>query len=125
MADKLLEIAKEKKAEKSEPRIAFNVGRGHSGIEDFLILGQDACRNIITSFYSPAFVRKAIDSNHGPQKFSSARLLKLPSNFNPDALEQTLTEDFKLVTPNLGVQDRIVTDTKLMQGLQKTSARPK
>ncbi len=74
MANKLLltgEHLKRKLGRK--PNIAFWVGGGHSGIEDFLQLGQEACREAI-SLYPSLYLHHVVDDNGGAEEFSSALL---------------------------------------------------
>lgn len=74
MANKLLLTGKYLKEKLGrQPNIAFWVGAGHSGIEDFLQLGQEACRKAIT-LYPKFYLEYVIDGNGGAEDFSSALL---------------------------------------------------
>lgn len=74
MADKLLltgRYLKEKLGR--QPNIAFWVGAGHSGIEDFLQAGQEVCRKAI-ALYPKVYLRHVVDNTGGDEDFSSALL---------------------------------------------------
>ena len=77
MANKLLEVAKEYKERTGQrPRIAFNVGAGHAQMEDFLQVGQDACRKLIAIHPYP-ILKSSIDNSDGVDNFCTARLFKV------------------------------------------------
>lgn len=74
MADKLLltgAYLKEKLGR--QPNVAFQVGLAHSGIEDFLQAGQEACRKAIALYPKP-YLNYVIKINGGAEDFSSALL---------------------------------------------------
>ena len=80
MADKLLTVSEDiKERTGKKARIAFQVGSGHAGIEDFLQAGQDFCRGLILA-YPKWYLRSTMELNNGIKDFSSARLFKLPEN---------------------------------------------
>lgn len=77
MADKLLEVAKDYREKTGrKARIAFNVGLGHAQIEDFLQVGQDVCRRLITLHPQP-ILKSSIDHSDGLDNFCTARLFKV------------------------------------------------
>lgn len=82
MAEKMLFLAEEQKKQTGKKsHIAFNVGWGHRGIEDFLLAGREMCQKIITLYPSPV-LRKIAEINGGVSDFSSALLYKLPENLS-------------------------------------------
>lgn len=96
---KLLAIAENLKDKKGEkPKIAFQVGAGHGGIEDFLILGADFCRRIILS-HPQAFLQEVVKINYDSFNVCATRIIHLPENYSteqdPDGvdLEKTVSSD--------------------------------
>lgn len=74
IADKLLLTGKHLKEKLGrKPNIGFWVGVGHSGIEDFLQLGQDTCRKAI-NLYPESFLKYFIRESGGAEDFSSVLL---------------------------------------------------
>lgn len=112
MADKLLTVADEfNERTGRKPKIAFNVGVGHSNVEDFLKLGGDFCRKLILA-HPTLFLSEVVKKNGGVTNFASSRLFKLPEDLNYNAS-----------IPNSGsplgeTTERFVVDRKLEQGLR-------
>lgn len=101
MANKLLLTGKYLKEKLGrQPDIAFWVGSGHSGIEDFLQAGLEVCREII-ALYPKSYLQHIINYNGGSEDFSSA-LLAYPKATGENQYA------FDLVK---------ITDQKLMAGL--------
>ena len=112
-ADKLLTVATEYKNRTGEkPKVAFNVGAGHSGIEDFLQAGSNVCRGIILA-HPRNFLDLVVEVNGGVEDFSSARLLTLPANLKANEPYEIRTSKLKQMT------ERKVTDTQLVKGLKQ------
>ncbi|MDO8583422.1 MAG: twin-arginine translocation signal domain-containing protein [bacterium] len=110
MADKMLTVAEDiQKNTGKKTKMGFQVEYAHSGIEDFLSAGHDFCRMLLLSYPKPV-LRDAVESNNGPEDFSSSRLLKLPRNFS--------VKDPKWEQ----VGDRKVVDTELKQMLEEKLA---
>lgn len=81
MADKLLTVSEKLSSEKDRKvKIAFNVGAGHSGIEDFLQMGPRAVRHIILN-YPNFFLNEVADLNGGVADLCTSRLIKLAPDF--------------------------------------------
>lgn len=113
MAIKMLNVASEMKDSSGGrlPKFVFQVERGHAGIEDFLQIGTDSCRNLILA-YPKSFLKEVVSINGGVENFCTARLFKLPKDFRtvsgriPDDVVRLITE-------------RRVVDTKLKERLEK------
>ncbi len=87
MADKILIVAEQMRREKGKnPKIAFNVEGGHSGIEDFLQIGCAIIHKLILA-YPENWRNKVVELNGGVDNFCSARLFKLPRDFQAADLE--------------------------------------
>lgn len=102
MADKMLTVAEEmKKHSGRNPRIAFQVGAAHAGIEDFLVAGHNFTRWLLLQ-YPEDFLWDVVEESGGIKVFSSARsiLLKSPTGVKSDetivdeALLKSLEEKF-------------------------------
>lgn len=77
MANKLLNTGDYLKEELGrKPKIAYWVGGGHSGIEDFLQAGKSVCRNVILA-YPARYLRNIIENAGGIDDFCSSILMKL------------------------------------------------
>lgn len=84
MADKLLTVSEDiRERTGKKAKIAFNVGQGHVGIEDFLQAGHDFCRGLILA-YPKLYLRSTVELNNGIRDFSSSRLFKLPENLTAE-----------------------------------------
>lgn len=84
MADKLLTVSEDiHKRTEQKAKIAFQVGDGHAGIEDFLQAGHDFCRSLIVA-YPKQYLRSTVELNSGIKDFCSVRLFKLPENLTED-----------------------------------------
>lgn len=107
MANKLL-LAAEKIKEEDEalPKIAFNVGLAHAGMEDLLQVGPAFIRWVI-NFYSKEFLEDIIKLNGGLENFCSVRILTFPPNFTGKKEDYSATRDQK------------VTDEPLLKMLQQ------
>lgn len=80
MADKLLTVSEDiRKRTGQKAKIAFQVGSGHAGIEDFLQAGHDFCRGLVLA-YPKQYLRSTVELNNGIRDFCSSRLFKLPEN---------------------------------------------
>ncbi len=87
-ADKMLLASNLVKAgDGKKPRIAFNFGAGHSGIEDFLQAGPEIIRTLITTF-PKEYLQATIDLNGSLDDLCSIRIITLPKDFKPGAMEQ-------------------------------------
>lgn len=109
MADKMLTVAddfKQKTGRKAQ--IAFNVEYGHNGVQDFLRVGPDICRWLI-SRYPKKVLRDIGDLNGGNESLWTARLFKFPKDFFNRDVEKRWEN----------VEDRKVIDVKLKEVLEK------
>lgn len=116
MANKLL-LAAEDFTQRTErkARIAFQVESGHSGIEDFLLVGQDLCRKMILC-YPKHLTRLIAGWNKGLEDFCSARLFRLSSNLiKVDSQTNSKVLDLDKLD---GVPDRRIIDDKLLASLR-------
>lgn len=64
----------------SKPRIAYNVGNSHGGIEDFLYLGKDFTLAILSA-YPKEFLKEVIKVNGGLTAFCSSVLVTSDTRF--------------------------------------------
>lgn len=113
MADKMLHVASNTESVKGNNplHLAFQVEAMHSGIEDFLQLGPDACRAVILA-HPKEFIREVVDMNGGIEKFCTSRIFRLPKGAH------TLNENMTDVIDGYSTERKIV-DTKLKQSLEK------
>lgn len=114
MVDKLMTVGEGFKKETGKvPKIAFQVGSGHSGMEDFLKVPHDILRILILSF-PQEYLKRIVELNGGSvENFCSTRLIILPQDFNRDSINDP---DFKVET------DKKITDERLKVGLDKKLA---
>lgn len=111
MADKMLVTGQAIQKEKGKKaKIAFNVGGAHSGIEDFLRVGPEACRFIIMA-YPEAFLQSVVDINGSVENFCSIRLIELPIDF--------IVEDLKNLDKIAKIKDKRIYDEELLKQLNK------
>lgn len=111
MVDKLSTVGEEIKQRTGKtPRIAFQVQGGHSGIEDFLMLGPDFCRTLILA-YPKGILRHVVNLNNGIEDFCTARLLRLPKDLGTGGKEK----DAELIK---STTERTVVDQKLERELE-------
>lgn len=76
------EVASKEKGQKAQ--IAYNVGKGHVGIEDFLHIGKDWTLAFLNIFPKP-YLKAVVDENGGLENFCSNAL------FDPNAQNPTKT----------------------------------
>lgn len=96
MAQKMHTIAEYLSEEKGrKTRIAFQVGAGHGGIEDFLQVGADICRKAI-SLYPAVFLDEIIRENGGLRTFCSANITEVSPNYPKGTSVSTSILDKKL-----------------------------
>lgn len=104
MADKLLTVAKALGEQSGrKPRIAFNIGRSHSGIEDFLAAGHDFTRWLILRLPSD-FLKEIIELNGGVENFCGARMIRLSKDFTfsePASSQNAIIQDTKIYDQQL------------------------
>lgn len=115
MANKLLTLAKTTKKEGGKPRIAFNVGAAHGGIEDLLLAGQDVTRFLISRF-PKWYMKPMIDRSGGVENFSSIRVLTLPKDMKKGELDENEYE------ANQRIGDERIIDQGLFEDLSKIFA---
>lgn len=89
--------------------IAFNVGGLHQGVEDFLVLGPDFCRNLLLA-YPSSYLEKATEINPEGNLYS-IRVADLPSDFIPGDLED--------YSKSKRINEIKIVDQKLKEGLEK------
>jgi hypothetical protein len=116
MAEKLLALGDEYKARTGRaPKIGFNVGAGHSNIEDLLQAGRDVCRGAVL-LYPTSVLRELTALNGGIEDFCSVRIFQLPENLTVDESPESRAQKLSKVTGRRAV------DTELAQALgQKIS----
>lgn len=102
IADKLLTLAEVyQKMNGRKQKIGYNLGKGHSGIEDFLKAGLDFCTSIITKFPLP-YLQQVVDNSGGLANFCTIKTVKFPPDFDPKdpnsliKAEQTQVSDIVL-----------------------------
>lgn len=106
---KLLDLAeKESKRLGRKVNISYQIGAGHSGVEDFLILGKGVCEKLL-SCYSKEIWEDVINMNRGIDNVVSIIILKSKEDGDGTALtdwqlQPTLVdEDLEnLVTSKMG-----------------------
>lgn len=108
MADKILTVAETlQKQTGKKPKVGFNVGSAHAGIEDLLAAGSDFCRTVI-SFYPTDFLKKIVGINGSIENLATARVISMPTNLkSSDLVEGKNARD-------LGVSEQKVVDIKLV-----------
>ncbi len=119
MADKIMTAAEAfGQNTDHKPRIAFNVGGGHAGMEDFLALGHDFTRWLIAQ-YPKSFLGEIIRVNGGLENVCSAQAITIPSNFTANLVENKNESDLSAVQNNLKSQSAIerIVDQPLLQML--------
>lgn len=110
MADKLLTVAEQMKSQTGKnPKIAFQVHGGHSGIEDFLVAGSDVCRFLVLS-YPDSVLKPIVEYNNGIKDFCSARLFKFSKDTSPNTSGSPDLEN---------ISERRIIDTNLQLSLEK------
>lgn len=135
MADKLLSVAEDFQQQSGKKaNIGFEVGALHSGIEDFLRLGPDFCRFIISN-YPSNFLKRLEETNGSLQNVCTTRIFTLPTDFQASELFQRYgdvvykEENGKRVEvpkPTSRIKEAQVIDSKLKDMLEaKISTRPK
>ncbi len=88
MANKLLTISEAVQRQTGrKARVGFNVGTGHSSIEDFLQAGHNFTRFLI-SRYPDDFLQAVTRLNGGTENFCSARGISLVPDLTPKDLEE-------------------------------------
>lgn len=75
MSHQLLLMRSALNQDNHKPKIAFNVGAFHSGIEDLLLLGPDFCRSLIVNLPSKELLQAFVDANGGIDTFAGCRIL--------------------------------------------------
>jgi len=109
MAEKMLEAAREyKERTGTKPKIAYDVGIGHGGVEDFLQAGQNITRALILAYPTP-ILKDAVKNNGGIEEFCTINLYKLPPNLTPDDLEKRVAHETTM---------RNIGDVKLAESLK-------
>lgn len=100
-----------------KPRIAFNVGAAHSGIEDFLVAGHEFTSWLIAQYPKPILWR-IIEENGGIDNFCSARILTLPDGIKAEELgDASQREEVGRYLDKTVVSEKIV-DDKLREMLR-------
>ncbi len=112
MADKMLDAASNTKSLKGNNplHMTFQVEAVHSGIEDFLQLGPDACRAVILA-HPQEFLQEVVDMNGGVEKFCSGRIFRFPKG------SHTVNGNMTDFIDGYGTERKIV-DIKLKQSLE-------
>lgn len=107
----------------SQPNIVLQYHGGHSGIEDFLVLGREFCRTLIAQFPTE-FLNQCYALNGDSTKFCSLRIIQLAHNFKykrtliqTDSLPR-LVSGFK---GDVSLDEKIV-DTSLLNYLSERSS---
>lgn len=114
MADKMLMIAEQLKQESGKsPKIAFSIGKSHSGIEDILQAGPDVIRTLL-GCYSPALVKKLVQETGSVENICTARVLSIPRDFTYQDID-------KPERTNLVTEQKII-DIKLANKFQQKIA---
>jgi len=115
VANKMLIESESFSKEKNSPvKVAYNFGVGHQGISDFLIMGPDFCRFLISGYPQP-ILENIIKSNGGIEQFCSSRLIQVGKS------NEGFTK-FGTEHPNLnlyGYRDGITIDSKLQKILEE------
>jgi len=105
-AAKLLSIAEwyhEKFGHK--PRIGVNMGRGHAGIEDFLVAGRPTCLAVLTA-YPNIVINDFAEGAGGVENMATTRLFSLPPVY----------ED--LGKPRGEIQEEKLVDSEMLKALK-------
>lgn len=119
MADKILTVAEAIKKETGKrPKIAFNVGAAHVGMEDFLMAGHDFCRWLLSN-YPPDFIENVAETNGGLENFCTARVLTLLPVRYSELLGEEYSAAIKLMTGSreVSIKDERIIDQPLFQSL--------
>ncbi len=83
MALQLITVAKYNGEDtRLKPKIAFQIGAGHAGIEDFLRLGEESIVRIIASYPQPV-LDYLLERNEGVDGFASVGIVHLPEDYHP------------------------------------------
>lgn len=107
MADKMLTVAEDiQKETGKKTKMGYQVEYAHNGIEDFLKMGHDFCKMILLSYPKP-ILKRMVELNNGVEDFTSARLFKLPKNFDIHSSDWDTVTDIRVV------------DVKLQQGIER------
>ncbi|MEK7092584.1 MAG: hypothetical protein AAB907_03090 [Patescibacteria group bacterium] len=69
-----------------KPKIGFNFGLLHSGIEDFLRAGQEVCRAVITA-YPNFYLQRAVELQGSLDNFCAVRMIGVPKDFSRTSSE--------------------------------------
>lgn len=108
IANKLLIVANNRQQLLGKkPRVGMIIEGGHSGVEDFLRLGDFLCKEIIL-LYPRELLEHLVQKNGGIEDFCSARLLQFPPN----------VESMDDVQINLQTKESRVSDTVLIEKLR-------
>jgi hypothetical protein len=108
-AEKLQFMAKSQQGLGHKPTFAIQAGASHGGFEDFLTIGGDFARKLITAY--PASINKElISTNNGLKEFCSIRTIKLPPEIS---INQIHKGNWK------PVEDKVVVDKELMAALEQ------
>lgn len=103
MADKMLYLASYQKEQQGiSPKIAFQVGNAHSGIEDFLLAGKSFCQKAILA-YPRRFLDVVVADNGGVDDFCAMRIIAMTKDFTVDNPRQEDITEMRL-------QDNILRD---------------
>lgn len=120
MADKMMTVAEQFYKEKGKkPRIAFNVGALHAGIEDFLIAGHNLTRWLIEQYPNDVLTEIVKYNGGSLEEFCTARILTLPSDLRPYFVPNTGMLSYEL---NEAVIDERVIDQPLLDTLKEKLA---
>jgi hypothetical protein len=89
-----------------KPRIVYEVGAAHSGIEDFLLLGEDFCNYLITNFFSKDDFTQIVALNGGVDNVAGIRVFDF--KYSSESKRPTIT-DQHLISAKLkaAVKERI------------------
>lgn len=107
----------------SQPNIVLQYHGGHSGIEDFLVLGREFCRTLIAQFPTD-FLNQCYALNGDSTTFCSLRIIQLAHNFRYKRTLIETAETHRLVTAFKGdvSQDQKIVDTSLLNYLSERSS---
>ncbi len=113
-AEKLLTAAEYLK-ERSDrlPKIAFNFGAGHSGMEDLLVLGRNSIRWLINQYPSD-YLSHIVKLNGGLENTCGLRMVTLPPVVTSDQLDQASRNSEKRWYLDSQIKDERVMDEPLL-----------